>query len=215
MNDRNGVRSRCTQKQKLHAELLHRDAGPDSLPEILHESNLRLDPSENGTLLSSCICLSEINTKCIGHSDADCKPVDLAMVDCTGVIGSSIALALKACGISDMVVLDPDATEGVGQTMPASWAWLDANQKCPVQCKWLNQMGMQAWRKHSLMRRHLLFWKGSLDCFENELENNGACNIEGLLSRQRLKQLEPEACFPTVGFTNFFPDEGSGDPCLH
>ena len=127
-----------------------------------------------------------------------------------GIIGSSIARSLVRRGMPNVTVLDPTPT---GLTSPASWAWLNANQKAPPAYKWLNQLGMRGWRVDSLLK-DLPSWNGSLVCFR-EIQDvmSGGYSSEGPLSDERIKELEPEANFTAAGHVYYFSDEGCVDPC--
>ncbi len=134
-----------------------------------------------------------------------------------GIVGSAIALFLaQSLPEVTILVLDKEKSS-VGRTTPASWAWLNANQKSPKSYQILNQLGIHAW-KHLSQLSELPQWMGSLVRFETppEFVAEGGYPAEGPLSESRIQELEP-FCNWTLnssndGVTFHFPDEGSVDP---
>ena len=135
-----------------------------------------------------------------------------------GILGSSIALSLaQRLPEATIVVLDKEKSR-VGRTTPASWAWLNANQKSPKSYQILNQLGIHAW-KHLSQLSELPQWMGSLVRFETmpEFVSEGGYPSEGPLSESRIQELEP-FCNWTLKdessneVTFHFPDEGLVDP---
>jgi len=130
-----------------------------------------------------------------------------------GVIGSSVALHLARKGVKEVAVFDMLPDGSFGRTTPASWAWLNANQKSPLSYKWLNQMGMRGWRVDPALN-DLPRWTGSLVRTRGSMVEIGGYPMEGPLSPARVSELEPCANFTMDDGTNvyFFPSEGYVEP---
>ncbi|KAI2512801.1 FAD dependent oxidoreductase [Fragilaria crotonensis] len=222
---RNGVFFRET-SQPLHSQLLHRVAGINFLPQIF-KTNPDSDPLNNTKKVhlpeAKLICFGRVDAPqhqrqdevtTVNHEDnknnTNSRSCLKIVIVGGGIIGSSIARSFLRRGFTNVTVYDPTPT---GRTSPASWAWLNANQKSPPHYKWLNQLGMRAWRVDPLLK-DLPTWNGSLVCFP-ELQNNdnmGGYSVEGPLDETRIKEIEPNADFPQ-GHVYSFPDEGCVDPC--
>ena len=138
-----------------------------------------------------------------------------AIVVGSGILGSSLALHLARQGLQVQVV-DIQSTEDLGVTTPASWAWLNANGKAPPEYAWLNQLGMDGWRRDPLLV-NLPNWSGAIVRFaqpQSPLLLKGY-RAEGPLSETRLKELEPSVdLYGDDGYAYFFPDEGFVDPSI-
>lgn len=137
-----------------------------------------------------------------------------------GILGSSVALHLARQGVTNVTVVDMQAsTDALGNTTPASWAWLNANGKSPPAYAWLNQLGLDGWRRDPVIR-HLPKWSGSLVRFDKEQCMLGGYRHEGPLDKNRVQELEPLADLADDGdgsddqktYTYYYPDEGLIDP---
>jgi len=207
-----------------------------------HSSSSGDTTNENENDTRVMISIPAINLVCTGRrqqqnmiskhksSDSTKSAVQSAIVIGAGIIGSSTARALVAQrGISNVTVFDPTPT---GVATPASWAWLNANQKPPRHYKLLNQMGLRAWRSDALLSQKCssLEWCGTLVRTKKQLHpfDEGGYTIEGPISMERIRELEPEANFTDCNtnnnstdadadadepvYTYYFADEGHVDP---
>ena len=166
---------------------------------------------------SKLVPIPMIDIVCLGQAigdDADVNdntPPRSVIVVGGGIIGSSIARALTQRGLQKVTVYDPTPT---GTTTPASWAWLNANQKPPQAYKSLNQLGLRGWRSDPLLR-DLPKWAGTLVKTSKKIEITGGYTVEGPLSTERIQELEPEANFATDNadstYVYYFADEGHVD----
>jgi glycine/D-amino acid oxidase-like deaminating enzyme len=223
LDHRNGVFFREI-RQPLHSQLLLRVSGIHSLPQRF-KTNPESDPPNQKK-----VHLPDANLTCFGrivppqqqlrqdepttvnhdiiNNKTSKSSIKIVIVG-GGIIGSSVARSFIRRGFTNVTIYDPTPT---GRTSPASWAWLNANQKSPPHYKWLNQLGMRAWRVHPLLK-DLPTWNGSLVCFrELQNDNMGGYSVEGPLEEMRIKEIEPHAEFPQ-GHVYSFPDEGCVDPC--
>jgi glycine/D-amino acid oxidase-like deaminating enzyme len=134
-----------------------------------------------------------------------------AIVIGAGILGTSAAFHLAKEGVH-VTVYDELSADQVGRTTPASWAWINANQKSPAHYKWLNQLGMRGWRTNTIIK-DLPIWNGAIVQFNETQTFHGGYAVEGPLAAKRIQQLEPNANFSfTEGPVYFFSDEGSVDP---
>lgn len=128
------------------------------------------------------------------------------------MLGSSLALHLARQGCQIKVVDAQPSRNQLGRTTPASWAWLNANGKSPPLYAWLNQLGMEGWRRDSVLK-HLPTWCGSLVRCLDAPEEVGGYRWEGPLIQERVKGLEPSADFEVAnGEVYYYPEEGLVDP---
>ena len=204
--DRNGVWLMQEMPQPLHRKLLLDRIGSKAMQHLVNKASLH--PAEENDLSHSTkqVVLPEIQLQCYGTNrkgEPDCETV---IIVGGGIIGSSLALSLARRGCK-VTVVDPNP---IGVTSPASWAWINANQKKPMHYKWLNQLGMRAWRLDSVVR-DLPSWKGALVCVRELLESEAGYRVTGPLSVEEWKELEPEADFPD-GHIYYFEEEGCVDP---
>lgn len=159
--------------------------------------------------------LPDIGLECTGEPAAHGAPTEVrsAIVVGGGIVGSSIARALSRRGLGEVTLYDPTPA---GIATPASWAWLNANQKPPPRYKSLNQMGLRAWRSDPLLSSlGSLRWCGTLVKTSDPLDvNEGGYTVEGPLDAERIRELEPAAEFSTDdgGRVYYFADEGHVDP---
>lgn len=145
-----------------------------------------------------------------------------AIIVGAGIIGSSLCLSLLRRGVA-VKLLDrrPIQDNDTGATTPASWAWINANGKEPPSYRELNKLGMICWRRYETLK-DLPSWCGSLvrrpqAKGKHDLTEGGAYAVECLLSRRRIKELEPNSSFlggsdEQRGDVYFYPDEGFVDP---
>jgi glycine/D-amino acid oxidase-like deaminating enzyme len=111
-----------------------------------------------------------------------------------------------------VTVLERGSSKETGVTTPASWAWLNANQKDPPHYRWLNQLGMLSWRRDKALRKYPV-WSGSLVQYKEQPKASRLAGYEheGPLDSERLLELEPHATF-SDGPVYYFPGEGYVDP---
>lgn len=131
----------------------------------------------------------------------------------SGILGTSVALNLFRRGVTNVTVLDALDETKLGTTTPASWAWLNANNKSPPAYQWLNQLGMYAWHQDDVLS-DLANWNGALVQYE-QVPNAilGGYPVQGPLDQERIEELEPQSNFSySNGPVYFFPAEGSVDP---
>ena len=163
---------------------------------------------------SKTISIPAIDLVCTGkqtNNSTTCKVQSVIVVG-GGIIGSSIARALSQRGgpSTNITVYDPTPT---GVATPASWAWLNANQKPPHGYKSLNQMGLRGWRSDALLSNlSSLKWSGTVVQTKEKLELTGGYRAEGPLSAKRIRELEPEANFTINSDFYYFADEGHVNP---
>jgi len=218
LHDRNGIW--FTDDQPFHRELLERVAGREAVAELQQQAVNQSDTrpstitSENPTK-AKLVPIPALDLVCYGEMNVlnNDREIQSAIVVGGGIIGSSIARALvQRSGMKQVTVYDPTPT---GTTTPASWAWLNANQKPPHAYRSLNQLGLRGWRSDSLLES-LPSWTGTLIRTKEKLELNGGYTAEGPLSTERIRELEPEANFTDIingtGHVYYFADEGHVNP---
>ena len=218
LHERNGIW--FTDDQSFHRELLERVAGSEAVERLLDEQDQQRRNTLSGkTTNAKLITIPAIDLElvCHGQENSTSRSVDRqiqsAIVVGGGIIGSSIARALTQRGM-EVTVYDPTPT---GTTTPASWAWLNANQKPPHSYKSLNQLGLRGWRSDPVLSS-FPFWTGTLVRTKEKLELNGGYSAEGPLDINRIRELEPEANFNTInetittGYVYYFADEGHVNP---
>jgi glycine/D-amino acid oxidase-like deaminating enzyme len=212
-NVRNGVFYRP--QQKLHTKLLKQIQKGDNNDDDTSIFNFIHEPKDTDMVPKQhLIPLPDSKLVCWGQNvtnQQQKRDIKSIIVIGGGIIGSSIARSLKRKNPAiHVTVIDPTP---FGLTTPASWAWINANNKSPPSYKFLNQLGMRSWRMHPLYNQ-LPEWKGSLVCYPTPQETiGGGYSCEGPLSEDRIQELEPNAKF-TNGYVYHFPDEGFVDPCF-
>lgn len=146
-----------------------------------------------------------------------------------GMIGSSIAFHLSKRGVNvtvleqrnsilpsvdDMNELDP------GTATSSSFAWLNANDKSPLSYKQFNQLGMEIWRRHDVLKQSPV-WCGSLVKTRQRHRDSGdALNTNpfymsvGPLDIREASRLEPGIQWSSseASDVHFYPEEGHVDP---
>lgn len=204
--ERNGVwlQLRSRFPQPLHEELLLRVGGSEVLQQAIKEPFCA--PKER-----QLIHLKEVDLKVWGSREVSGSVCREAIVIGGGIVGSNVALNLARRGIN-VTVFDRLGESELGATTPASWAWINANQKSPQAYQWLNQLGMYGWRKDPVCV-DLPIWNGALVQFKDAPLFHGGYSVEGPLSERRVHELEPQSNFSySNGSVYFFSDEGCVDP---
>jgi glycine/D-amino acid oxidase-like deaminating enzyme len=203
---RNGIslRVRGIFAQPFHEELLLQVGGAELL------SLATKSPAETPHR-SSKVDLQELGLSLWGTKRHESPSPRTAVVVGAGILGSAVALNLARMGVK-VTVLDRLGEAEAGEATPASWAWINANQKYPISYRRLNQLGMDAWHR-DIAISHLPDWKGAIVRFGDAPENDGGYAIEGPLSKQRLMELEPQSSLTeNDGYVYYFPEEGCVDP---
>lgn len=231
ISGRNALFLQAGTDQPLHEELVKRIAGEiviekscSKLPQGLKTSNLT-PLSVPHVVLPTVAFVARSN-----ESRLSSQPnVSTAIVVGAGFIGSSVALGLARRGINVTVIDRRNLDEGdPGEATAASWAWINANDKTPLDYFTLNSVGMAMWRDDPALK-HLPVWRGSLvrrNLAEVGAETHngaqdGAYYCTGPLDRESVLELEPTAQFLSLedstseeqrGAVFFYPDEGHVDP---
>jgi glycine/D-amino acid oxidase-like deaminating enzyme len=204
VRERNGVWLRAGGRfpQPLHEELLLKVGGSEILQQAIKEPI---------SAPRQMVRLKEIDLNVWGSRQVSTLVCHEAIVIGGGIMGSSVALNLARRGIK-VTVFDRLDESGLGATTPASWAWINANQKSPQAYQWLNQLGMHGWRKDPVVI-DLPNWNGALVQFKDTPIFHGGYSVEGPLSQYRVHELEPQSNFSFAnGSVYFFSDEGCVDP---
>ena len=134
-----------------------------------------------------------------------------------GILGTSIAMNAARIGFRRVTVLDQQKPQqsSTGETTPASWGWLNANQKSPpASYQWLNQLGLLTWHLDPALN-HLPLWNGSLVQVPRPIDDAktllAGYPCEGPLSTERILELE-QNCIFSKHPVYYFPQEGCVDP---
>lgn len=208
VKERNGVWLALKQQfpQPFHQELLEEVAGA----EVLEKANTETALS-SGEIDRQYVRLVDVDLTVWGSKGSGSERCRKAVVIGGGIVGSSVALNLARRGVN-VTVLDRLPETELGVTTPASWAWINANNKSPPAYQWLNQLGMRSWRRDSVVK-DLPVWNGALVQYKQDLHFLGGYSIEGPLSSYRIQELEPHSNFTEAGGPiYFFADEGSVNP---
>lgn len=212
--------ARGRNEQHFHKELLGKIVGEEKL-KVLLSSEGRRTGSSSPKMKS--IRLDSAGLTCSGRDRPSRRDTKRIVVVGGGMVGTSLALALKRRRPNiDVTILEKLPIGNVGETTPASWAWLNANGKSPKHYQILNQLGLHAW-KHEPNLASLVSWSGSLVRFEKKPQFvlDGGYPAEGPLSLSRIHELEPQSNWKLDdsaestecnGYTFFFKDEGCVDP---
>jgi len=147
-----------------------------------------------------------------------------------GIIGSSVAHHLSRRGDFKITLLDkstsllpkPAATDQDDEIHPgvatsSSFAWLNANDKSPLSYMQLNQLGMEMWHRHDLLKKYPA-WSGALLRKEtqNTCEKNSRYVCIGPLDYGDAKCLEPGIDWKENSEQSsefyFYPEEGFVEP---
>ncbi|CAB9500271.1 FAD dependent oxidoreductase [Seminavis robusta] len=150
------------------------------------------------------------------------KPVKTAIVIGGGILGTSVALQLARQG-EQVTVVDAcgrNTTTTNGLTTPASWAWLNANDKSPPAYAFLNHLGMDGWRRDPLLKQHPI-WCGSLVRQSQPKPPQPGYRHQGPLDSKTIHELEPLANFEDQDqdddkqpYVYYYPEEGLVDPSV-
>ncbi|KAL3904321.1 MAG: hypothetical protein SGILL_010114 [Bacillariaceae sp.] len=226
VQERNGVFFRSS--QTFHRQLLEEHLSEKDLENL---ENGRLGLQSNRTEERIGVDLGEVELKVWGirsdsvldersHDDEQKRVVIVG----GGIMGSSVALSLARRRPNwDITIIDQNPEHDMGKTTNASFAWVNGNSKFPKSYQNFNQLGVHAWKRHPQLQ-NVISWMGSLMRFGDfpQWVDDGGYPLEGPLTRKRIEELEPLACFASgerdknlqenVGYTFFFPDEGCVEP---
>ena len=206
VKERNGVwlELRSRHPQPFHEELLLRVAGSDILEQA------KAEPLAQRSDDRQSVHLQEVGLTVWG-SRVSRSPCKCAIVIGGGIVGSSVALNLARRGMN-VTGFDRLHENELGATTPASWAWINANNKSPLGYQWLNQLGIHSWRRDPVVF-DLPSWNGALVQYKETPLSLGGYSIEGPLSMQKVHELEPQSNFSySDGPVYFFKEEGYVDP---
>jgi len=194
-------------QQPLHCKLLEQVTGI-SIEELLQKLTNAEQPT--GSCLRTSVRLPEQDLTLWGYRKAQQPSRSLTNVVIIGggIIGTSVALHLARYGRDNdsngikVTVVDrlppsrasPAAMSSHGLTTPASWAWLNANDKSPMQYQWLNLLGMRGWRTDPVYLDDCApTFCGSLVRYRAAPDFFGGYKAEGPLSQERILELEPQS----------------------
>ena len=216
-------------QQPFHLELLRQHLSDDEIAQACNKINEDNDDEDDKarSIVTTTTTTTDLGMSFWGHRRPRETSNSLKEQKCQnvvivggGMIGSSIAFALarKRPDWNITLIDKMDKTEN-GRTTKASWAWINAQNKQPTSYQNLNQLGVQAWKRHSTLRDHVS-WVGSLVRFTEipPFVTDGSYPAEGPLTSDQISELEPLAEWninedsSKNGYTFFFPDEGCVDP---
>ena len=214
-------------QQPFHLELLRQHLSDDEIVQACNNINEDNNGEDDkaGSIVEATT--TDLNMTFWGHRRTRETSNGLKEQKCPnvvivggGMIGSSVAfsLARKKPDWNITLIEKMDKTEN-GRTTKASWAWINAQNKQPKSYQNLNQLGVQAWKRHSILKDHVS-WVGSLVRFTEipPFVADGSYPAEGPLTSDQISELEPLAEWninedsSKNGYTFFFPDEGCVDP---
>lgn len=255
IHDRNGLllslmRARAGEndegKTSEHINLIRQIAGEEIFAQCLEANITGARKGQSNTHPDeSCqrIKFTSSNLEFLLHptdvASNDSSTAQSAVIVGAGMIGSSIAYHLSMRGVKVTVMdqnrnllppgEDDDGCEDhdidPGIATSSSFGWLNANDKSPLSYKQLNQMGMEVWRRHDVLK-HAPVWCGSLvrtarhDGREAARSSPHYSRV-GPLELEEARRLEPGVEWPSVGTTinssdesqiHFYPEEGHVDP---
>ena len=234
------------EKTGEHINLIRQVAGEEFLAQCLEANITGSRKGQSNTHREeSCqrIKCTSSNLEFLFHpndvASNDSSAVQSAVIVGAGMIGSSIAYHLSMRGVKVAVMdqqtnllptgddddgcEDHDIDPGIATS--SSFGWLNANDKSPLSYKQFNQMGMEVWRRHDVLK-HAPVWCGSLVRTARHDGREAAASSPhysrvGPLELEEARRLEPGVEWPPVGTTknlpdeseiHFYPEEGHVDP---
>ncbi|KAL7442085.1 hypothetical protein ACHAXM_008218 [Skeletonema potamos] len=149
-----------------------------------------------------------------------------AIIIGAGIIGSSLAHHLSRRDDFKVTVLDKftnllpksataDQDDGIypGVATSSSFAWLNANDKSPLSYFQLNQLGMEMWHRHDMLKEYPI-WCGALlrKAKQDVCEKNCRYVCVGPLDRVDANRLDPGINLKGNASFYFYPEEGYCEP---
>ena len=230
------------QRNGEHIDLIRHVAGGEILDQCLEANTRPRDGRSTADRKAICqrIKCASSSLEFLFHpndvASHDSKTAETALVVGAGIIGSSIACHLSMRGVKVTVMdqktnllphgdgrggcEDHDIDPGIATS--SSFGWLNANDKSPLSYKQFNQLGMEVWRRHDVLK-HTPVWCGSLirrarnDGEEAAMSSPHYLCI-GPLGLEEARRLEPGVEWRTTknspGESDilFYPEEGHVDP---
>jgi glycine/D-amino acid oxidase-like deaminating enzyme len=214
-------------RNEYHIELIRQVAGEDVLAKCLAQmiDQNTIDEYQRVECISS-------NLEFLFRSDTPVlesfNTTKSAVIIGAGMIGSSIAFHLSKRGVN-VTVLDQrnnilPSVDNINELDPgtatsSSFAWLNANDKSPLSYKQFNQLGMEIWRRHDVLKQSPV-WCGSLVKTRQRHRGSGdALNTNpfylsvGPLDIREASRLEPGIQWSSeASDVHFYPEEGHVDP---
>lgn len=132
-----------------------------------------------------------------------------------GMMGSCMALNLaRSDPTLQIFVYHEHSEDHVGTATKASWGWLNANGKTPHHYQQLNLLGMECWKRDTMIQS-LPDWCGSLVQFPSnntKIYPDGSYHHHGPLSKEQLETLCNNELKLRDGQVHYYPQEGHVDP---
>ncbi|KAL9190688.1 hypothetical protein ACHAXT_000394 [Thalassiosira profunda] len=249
IRDRNGLLLRTAgDDQSYHKELLRRVAGEEVLAKCLEKGSNQEQHSTSAVERVKCTS-SNLEFLFQSNQSTSERPTEVkkAIVVGAGMLGSNIAYHLTKRGVKVTVMdrrtnLLPPENEQQREIDPgtatcSSFAWLNSNDKTPLQYKQFNQLGMEVWRRHNVLGS-LPVWCGSMvrtakqegvetDVGMPTLKHGPFYAHVGPLSSEEARRLEPGIDWESSGASkadtegggereeteiHLYPEEGHVDP---
>jgi len=218
-----------TDLPRIQLEMIRRVAGEEYLARCLSTDKVN-DIRDVANFLERVSCTASnlqflyYPTKKNTHAKSNRSSV---IIIGAGIIGSSLAHHLSRRGDFKITVLDKstnllpktgaadhDDEFYPGVATSSSFAWLNANDKSPLSYMQLNQLGMEMWRRHDILKEYPV-WSGALIRKEKQhtCEKNSRYVCVGPMDCDDAKCLEPgiELKNESSEFY-FYPEEGFVEP---
>mmetsp|Transcript_20275 Transcript_20275/g.31702 ORF Transcript_20275/g.31702 Transcript_20275/m.31702 type:complete len:537 (+) Transcript_20275:1-1611(+) len=206
---------------RIQVEMIRRVAGEEYLARCLSTVKVH-DVRDGANCLERVSCKASnlkflyYPTKKSTHAKRNRSSV---IIIGAGIIGSSIAHHLSRRGDFKITVLDKATTDQDDEIFPgvatsSSFAWLNANDKSPLSYMQLNQLGMEMWRRHDVLKEYPV-WSGALIRKEKQdiCEKNSRYVSVGPLNFDDAKCLEPDIVLNDESSEfYFYPEEGFVEP---
>jgi glycine/D-amino acid oxidase-like deaminating enzyme len=216
--------------------LISRVTGEEYLERCLNTSKKVDDDHDKSDSLERVTCkgsnLQFLSYRTKGDNNLSRQPS--VIIIGAGIIGSSLAYHLSRWEGIEVTVMEksthllpkqeaahPTDNEGdginPGVATSSSFAWLNANDKSPLSYMEFNQLGMEVWRRHDLLKEYPI-WCGALlrTAKQNGVGQNSRYVSVGPLNRHDVYELEPGIDLKDISNKSsefyFYPEEGYVDP---